>query len=47
MTFGMLYDAHLMEYYLNNSEKWYNADYTMLTAGAYIGLGYKIGGRGE
>ena len=47
VTFGMLYDAHLMEYYLNNSKQWYNANYTMLTAGGYIGLGYKIGRRGE
>ncbi len=45
LTFGMLYDAHLMEFYLNSRERWYNPGYTMLTAGAYAGIGYKIGKR--
>lgn len=47
ITGGLLYDAHLMEFYLHNDSSWYKANYTMMTIGPYIGFGYNFGKRGE
>ena len=43
LTAGLHYDAHLMYFYFN-SDKIYLPNYLKLTAGGFVGVGYKFGG---
>lgn len=42
VTAAVHYDAHLMSFYVNNPDKYYVENYTMLTFGGYIGLGFSF-----
>ncbi|GEM_PF-6196185 len=46
MTAGLHYDAHLMYFYLSGDEI-YLPNYIKLTAGAFVGVGYKFGSERE
>lgn len=45
LTAGAFYDAHLMYFFINNSQNWFKEGYTSITIGAYLGVGIKIGER--
>lgn len=42
VTAAVHYDAHLMSFYVNNPNKYFVENYTMLTFGGYIGLGFSF-----
>ena len=44
LSFGLVYDAHIMKY-IYSKTNWYEENYFMLTAGAYVGIGIKVGAR--
>ena len=40
VTAAIHYDAHLMSFYVNNPDKYFVENYTMLTFGGYVGVGF-------